>query len=659
ASVHSDPSRRFGEEDLRLLQLFAPQAAIAIENARLYEAAQQYFQALVVNNPSAIVNLDLEFRITSCNPAFESLFGYAESEVLGKNLDDLVTSEETLAEAAQFTARGKSGQVIRGVGRRQRKDGTVIDVEHFTIPVVVAGEQVGIMALYHDVSELLEARREAEGASRSKSQFLANMSHELRTPLNAIIGYSEMLQEQAEDEAQTAYVSDLVKIRSAGRHLLALINDVLDLSKIEAGKMQLFLEEFAVEDMIRDVVTTAQPLVSRNGNTLISEIEGRGGVMFADVTKIRQALLNLLSNASKFTERGEVRLTARGEDDEMIFEVRDSGIGMTEEQSARVFEAFTQAESSTSKNFGGTGLGLAITREFCRIMGGTVSVVSSPGNGSTFTIRMPARVEAPDADPADSPDSSDEVTGGTGPLVLVVDDDSDSRDLVRRHLARAGYRTVGAADGPSGLQRAREVRPDAITLDVLMPGMDGWSVLGALKEDEDLARIPVIMVTMLDERPLGFALGASGYLTKPVDRDRLAAMVSAHADGGRTRVLIVDDDEATRASMRAVLEKQEWIVSEAENGRAALELLGGVNPSLILLDLIMPEMDGFAFLAALRTDVRWRAIPVIIVTALDLTEEDRARLNGGVEQVVKKGAYAPEDLIHELRDALADRQLTV
>ncbi len=568
AIVHSDPSRTLGDEDLRLLQLFAPQAAIAIENARLYEAAQQQFEALVLNNPVAIANVDLDFNIISANPAFEQLFGYTQDEIVGNNLDELVTTPELRADAKQHTAIGKAGEVSRGMGQRRRKDGALIDVEHFTIPVIVAGEKVGIMALYHDVGDLLDARRAAETASKTKSQFLANMSHELRTPLNAIIGYSEMLQEQAEEEGSREYVPDLVKIRSAGRHLLSLINDVLDLSKIEAGKMELFLEEFSVQDMASEVASTVQPLIEKKGNKLVSEIDGAVGVARADVTKMRQVLFNLLSNASKFTENGEIGLVIRRDGNDIIYEVRDSGIGMTPEQAAKLFEAFAQADSSTSKNFGGTGLGLAISRQFCRLMGGDIAVTSAPGKGSTFTVRVPAEVIASVETP--SVPARIEAEGATGELVLVIDDDPASRELVQRHLSRAGYRTHGASGGASGLQLARELRPAAITLDVLMPEMDGWAVLSALKADAAISDIPVIMATILDEKPLGLALGASDYVTKPIDRDRLLSVMRRYAGSPNRRVLIVEEDDNAREMMKRVLEKEGWTAIEADELRGVL-----------------------------------------------------------------------------------------
>ncbi len=400
ATVHSDPARVFGPEDMRLLKLFAPQAAVAIENARLYTEAQrqkQYFEELLQNSPVAIVTLDREYRIVSCNPNFERLFGYSSSEAVGRNLDELITTESTRSEAEQYT-REALDRAVHGIGRRRRKDGTLVDVEVLGVPVMVDGERVGLMGLYHDITELLRARQQAESANNAKSQFLASMSHELRTPLNAIIGYSEMLQEEAEDLGHAEFGGDLQKIHTAGRHLLSLINNVLDLSKIEAGRMELHLEDFDANAMLDDVVTTVRPLVDKNSNRLQVERADSLGSMRADLTKVRQMLLNLLSNACKFTENGKITLAAeRGEvggREIVTFSVTDTGIGMTPEQMDRLFEAFSQAEASTTSKYGGTGLGLAITRSFCDMMGGDVQVVSALGEGSTFTIRLPAAVEA-------------------------------------------------------------------------------------------------------------------------------------------------------------------------------------------------------------------------------------------------------------------------
>ncbi len=402
ATVHADPNRIFNEDDLRLLNMFAPQAAIAIENARLYTTAQrqkQYFEELVRNSPVAIVVLNAGHNILSCNPAFESLFGYSQEEVANRNLDQLITTEETRAEAVAYTEEGLD-RTVHGIGRRRRKDGQLVDVEILGVPVIVSGEHVGLMGLYHDVTELLRARRDAENANSAKSRFLANMSHELRTPLNAILGYSEMLQEEAEDIGQSDFVPDLQKIHAAGRHLLTLINDVLDLSKIEAGKMELVPEHFDVRALVDEVATTIRPLVENNSNRLDVDCADDVAGMHSDLTRIRQILLNLLSNASKFTENGTITLDVDREGgpesghDVIVFSVSDSGIGMTQEQIARLFEPFSQAEAATSQRYGGTGLGLAISRRLCRMMGGDISVESEYRGGSTFTARLPADIDA-------------------------------------------------------------------------------------------------------------------------------------------------------------------------------------------------------------------------------------------------------------------------
>ncbi len=647
---HEDPDKHFTEEDLALLNLFGQQAAIAIHNARLFQEARnqkQYFESVMHNSPVAIVTLNLQEDIVSANPVFTKLFGYELAEVVGKNLDNLITTPELRAEAVAYTRRARH-RTAHGIAKRCRKDGTLVDVEILAVRVEVEGEPVGMMALYHDITELMQARREAEEANQSKSQFLANMSHELRTPLNAILGYSEMLAEEAEDDGNDVYIPDLEKIHSAGKHLLALINDVLDLSKIEAGKMELYLETFDVAELVEEVATTVTPLVSKNGNRLEVRCEESLGEMHADQTRLRQSLLNLLSNASKFTDNGtiSVDVSADADDDMLVFRVSDSGIGMTPEQLARLFQAFTQADASTSRRFGGTGLGLTITRKFCRMMGGDVTVESEENVGSTFTIRLPREVREGGVPETD-------IGEGDGPLVLVIDDDPATRDLVRRHLEADDYRVATASDGEAGIALARELRPAAITLDVMMPGMDGWAVLAALKAERDLSGIPVIMLSILDEKPLGMALGAAGYLTKPVEKDRLITVLGHFAQDGDTRVLVVEDDDATRDIVRRTLEEVGCTVTEAENGLVGLERVATDRPSLILLDLMMPELDGFGFLDELHRRPDDADIPVVVMTAKDLTEDDRARLNGGVERILQKGTDLRKEIVTGLRQAMA------
>jgi hypothetical protein len=465
-----------------------------------------------------------------------------------------------------------------------------------------------------------------------------------------------MLVEEAEDAGNEAMLADLAKIHSAGRHLLSLINDILDLSKIEAGKMDLYVEEFALAPVIEDVMSTAQPLAEKNGTRLeVSGLEDLGS-MHSDVTRIRQVLLNLLSNACKFTQGGTVRLAVTREaDDWLRFVVTDDGIGMSPDQLERLFQAFTQASASTSSRFGGTGLGLAISRQFCRMMGGDIGVASEEGAGSTFTVRLPAVTPSrvPDASPGRPAAEVEEPPVGTAAgTVLVVDDEPTARELMARHLRRAGYHVVEAADGLAGLEAARAIHPDVITLDVLMPHMDGWAVLKELKSDPSLADIPVIMATITDERNLGIALGASEYLTKPINRERLAAVLARYsrADAPR-RVLVVEDDESARALIRRALEAEGWEVDEAENGRVALERLDASRHALVLLDLMMPEMDGFEFLETVRGGADPSAVPIVVITAKELTDDDRMRLNGGVERIVQKGSR--DRFLHEVRDLVA------
>jgi CheY-like chemotaxis protein/two-component sensor histidine kinase len=483
------------------------------------------------------------------------------------------------------------------------------------------------------------------------------MSHELRTPLNAVIGITEMLIEDAEESGNRGAREPLERISRAGKHLLQLINEVLDLSKIEAGKLEISYETVDVAALVNDLVGEVEPLAEKNANRLVVECPSDIGTVRSDPTRLRQIILNLLSNACKFTEHGRVLLSvsrSRNNGEEFIsVHVTDTGIGMTEDQLGKLFQEFSQADSSTTRKYGGTGLGLAISDRLCRLMGGTIGVESKPGVGTTFRMRLPA--DRPGvADAAAVPTTvtpTKHISPARTNRVLVIDDDATVRDLMRRYLSREGFDVVTAAGGREGLEFARELHPSVITLDVFMPDMDGWSVLQAIKQDADLRRIPVIMMTISDEKQKGITLGASGYLTKPVDRTQLAQLLHRFKTA-MPRALVVEDNLTDSEMMRRLLVGEGWEVTVASNGREALERLKSEHPNLILLDLMMPEMDGFEFLAEFRETPKFASTPVIVVTAADLSLEDRRRLDGGVEHILRKAAPSREDFLRQIRDLI-------
>jgi PAS domain S-box-containing protein len=659
-----------GDDALAALALLANSVGLGIQRKRnelaLLEGEARK-TAILETAQDCFITIDHRSRILEFNPAAERTFGYARKDVLGQAMAELIVPpemrEKHLEGMRRYLATGEN--LI--LGKRLEIEAIRSNGERFPVELAVTRIPSEGPALFtatlRDITdrkraerELLDAKEAAEAANQAKSQFLANMSHELRTPLNAIIGYSEMLEEEASELGAASLTADLAKIHTAGKHLLALISDILDLSKIEAGKMDLYIETFDVVAMIRDVSTTLEPSIAKNANAMKITIDPEVADMRADLTKVRQGLFNLLSNASKFTHNGSMALHAsverRAQGEWYRFTVTDTGIGIPPERMAHLFQPFSQLDSSTSKKFGGSGLGLAITRRFCQMMGGDVTVESRAGQGSRFNILLPRYAAMSNSEP--EPQADQGPAEGDGAVVLVIDDDPAARDLMQRYLVREGMRPILASTGAEGLRMAREQHPALITLDVIMPGMDGWSVLQTLKADAELCGIPVIMMTMVGERGMGYALGAADYLVKPITREKLIEVLNRHkCDPPPCSVLLVEDDEISRAMLASMLAREGWHVATAGDGVEALRLLEDSTPHLILLDLMMPNMDGFEFALELRRRDQWRHVPVAVLTAMDLTDADRARLNGHVEKILLKGALEKDELQRQLHELLS------
>ncbi len=660
---------------------FQSQAAQpAIPDPLLIEQIESYAQDVVDTVREPLLILDSSLRVHSANRAFYQTFRVAPDETEGRLiyelgngqwdipalrtlLDDIVPKSSVFNDFELEHDFPFIGRRVMLLNARRLRQGSHREL------LVLAMEDV--TQRRRAEAEVAMAKEVAENANRTKSLFLANMSHELRTPLNAILGFSEMLQEEAAERNLEDFSADLQKISTAGKHLLLLINDILDLSKIEAGKMELHLENFDIGSLIGEVESTIAKQIVKNDNTLEITCPAGIGEMRADLSKVRQGLFNLVSNAAKFTHAGEIHVLAERQtmdgSDWIMFRVSDTGIGMSAEQLVRLFQPFTQADASTTRKFGGTGLGLALTRRFCQMMGGDVTVHSVPNEGSVFTIKLPAIVRESTGDlvlpitgrrvrpivPPTVVAESAEPLPDLGTCVLVIDDDPLQRDLMQRYLRKEGFTACTASGGAEGLRLARQLLPAAITLDVMMPDMDGWTVLSTLKTDAALQDIPVIMLTMVDDSVRGFTLGASDYLTKPVDRRRLSQILKKFTcPQPPCPVLVIDDEPLARSLTRAMLEKEGWSVSEASNGIEALKSMQRARPRLIYLDLMMPEMDGFAFAIEVRRHAEWRDIPIIVVTSQDLTAEDRRRLNGHVETILKKEGDSRESLLAHVRDLL-------
>ena len=685
-------------------------------------------RAILDTAADGIMTVNENGEIESFNLAAETLFGYSADEVIGRKFTILYPEKEAAEFSGYLTTYLKTGE-SKMIGRTtetiaRRNDGTDFPIE-LSMSEVVLGYRTIFTTILRDVTDrknseaelteltvvlrdatgqswdrtesldrdiplhervkehtaaarqvihfLEEARDKALAANRTKDSFLANMSHELRTPLTAIIGYSEYLEKNAVKNQQDEVVSDLRRILSAGRHLLAVIEDVLDLAKIEVGEMKLHLTEFDIKELVNEVTGAMEFSARKNSNQLEDDCADDLGTMTADAKRVRQILFNLLGNACKFTENGQVRLHAtrhseRGRDG-MQFRISDTGIGMTDEQVGRLFMPFSQADSSTSRKYGGTGLGLAISRRFCTMMGGTISVDSIANEGSVFTVWLPAIVqdsetvptteletsvtETPKALSSDDESKFQANDKNRKPMILVIDDDPVMCDLMLRQLGKNGFQVQTAANAKLGLEAVRTLRPDVITLDIAMPDMDGWEVISELKKDPSTRDIPIIMVTMMDDRSRGFALGAYDFVTKPVEWGQLTGILeTAVKPMDSSTVLVVDDDPLFRESTCDRLRDRGWTVMEAENGADAFERIKEQRPDLVLLDLLMPVMNGLEFLSIFRERDDLRSIPIVVMTGMhplmQCRPEEQKQLAESVEKILIKGTYD----LNELLDAI-------
>jgi PAS domain S-box-containing protein len=642
-------------------------------------SSEAHFRSIWEYSSDGMRLTDKHGIILNVNMSFCAMMSVVREEIIGKPMAEVYDPSVRDTIMKRLAERLSTDYIESRMERELLlRNGITISVEVSNSVIARENGEKAVLSIFRDITErkkaerkikeqitlienqnieLAKARDQAMEASKTKSAFLASMSHELRTPLNAIIGYSEMIIEEMGDVGESRYHDDLAKIQIAGKNLLGLINDVLDISKIESGKMELYLEEFDLKALINEVVATIQPLLEKNENAFVLNIPNVLPTVRLDLTKIRQILFNLISNASKFTNHGTITLDADAQPSldphlaKIILKVSDTGIGLTEEQKSKLFKEFSQADSSTTRKYGGTGLGLAITKRFCDMMHGSVEIVSLPNKGTTFTVILPQKIK----DPKEKAAAAKVAPADTKALipvntaVLVIDDDPSVRDILQRHLAKEGYVVECISSGEEGLKRAKELIPMAIILDVIMPHKDGWAVLQEIKSDPVLKSVPVVMYTMVDEKNFGLAIGATEYLIKPVSKEKILEVLEKFKHTRpREYIMVVDDDPDLREMASRAMGKAGWKVQTADNGKLALSMLEVAAPSIIFLDLMMPIMDGFEFLAIIQGRAELRHIPVVIVTAKELSAEERNRLNGFVRKIIQKGDFTPEKLLKQL-----------
>ena len=685
-TIQSSRVAAFNDDDITTFQILADQLANAIENTRLFSESQAGLEEMQATHRRYLREHWQEYL---ADEEASARAGYLYDRGVVKPAGDFWTPELALA-----VQRGETVALPGVAGVRQE---SVAEVggslqpspaqAALATPLTLRGQVIGAMDFYDtdehrqwsrdDIAlvesvadqvalavenarayaELQKTAEQLKEVDRIKSQFLANMSHELRTPLNSIIGFSRVILKGIDGPLTDMQRTDLQAVYDGGQHLLGLINDILDISKIEAGRMELAFEDVDLAGIIKGVMSTAIALVKDRPIELQQSIPLDLPTMRGDTRRIRQVLLNLVANAAKFTEEGFIRVEAEAHPTEVIVSVADSGIGIPPDKLEVIFEPFTQADASTTRRAGGTGLGLSISKRLTEIHGGRIWVDSTLDVGTTFYVAFPLQIDVETAEglelaPFAETGELEEV--GDKKIVLCVDDDEGVITLFHRYLSKKGYHIIGVTDSTVAVEQAARLTPFAITLDVMMPGKDGWQVVQELKANSSTRDIPVIMCTIVCEQEYGISLGASDYLIKPILEDELvAALERLDRKAGRHVVLIVDDQEENRKLLRRMVERQEgYEVVEAAGGQEAITLVREIKPQVIILDLMMPDVDGFAVLEAVKSDHTTRSIPIVVVTAKDLTQEERDILNMGVEALLQKGLFEQQELLADVAAAL-------
>jgi signal transduction histidine kinase/CheY-like chemotaxis protein len=714
----------YSESDIRLLTTIAASMGAALENAHLFDETQRLLKeteqraaelgAINTVSTALVSELDLGTLIRMVGEQTRSIFKADIAYVaLLDRASNTINFPYTYGEdltPIKF-GEGLTSRVIQTnqpLLINQELDRKLLEIgataigkqslSYLGVPIIESGKAVGVLSVQSTseegifdeadarllstiassvstalnnaqlFTEAQKARAAAEQANQAKSAFLANMSHELRTPLNAIIGFTRIVRRKAEGLLPDKQTENLDKVLTSGEHLLNLINTVLDIAKIEAGRMDVLAANFRIGALVDLCANTAQPLL-RPGVVLEKQVDENLSMVYSDQDKIRQIILNLLSNAAKFTHEGKIILSANRDGENLRLAVSDTGIGISEEALPRIFKEFQQADTSTTRQYGGTGLGLSISRNLARLLGGDINVESELGKGSTFTAvipiqfrgKLPTMAEASTTTASDlqpAPAKEPEVHPDAPSFkkqLLVIDDDPDAVYLLQESLNTQEFNITGARNGPDGLRAAREQQPQVILLDIFMPGMDGWQVLHDLKADPATANIPVIMLTIVDKKALGYSLGAAGYLLKPLDPAEARETLDRVLGKTETRqkhVLVVDDDPNIVEMLRQVLPESDFILGSALDGVAGLQAIKAHRPDILILDIIMPRMDGFGVIEALRADPETRDLPVIVVSAKELTADENARLKESAAIVIKKQDFEGEKLVKEINSAL-------